>query len=504
MPDFFMKFTGRIDRRSPRDEGDPTSPVLRENWLSRDGVLKKPLGNENVITGLSDIPRWMGRYHTIETGAVSPKTFVYTEDGKIYVLDDQLGTATEVKDLLNTNAYPRHWLFKTTNQVKLFLVDGKRLFEHDGNNDNIFNDVGVKDSDSNDFEPIDVIEHRDRLFIISNTSLKISKNLEPENFDDALDSLEVIVGSGKGTNLAFGKIKDKLYIFNTEGIFVIDGDVISALASTFEVRLIEERKIIAGRTAFKVEEAILFLADDYELWSWDGANAQMLSFELKLKDFVNKSPDMIVKATSIYHDNYYKMTFVRNAETEPNIEVWWDAFENKIDIVVGRNVSCYLKYDPTIETEIMQMGRSDQNTIVEDNRGFDYDGSAIVTKIRTRDLTIKKGFNLRYTAFYFQFQPTGIRTVIVRYLLDGRLSNPSGANAHWSQSLRGERKTLGMIEIKNQEQATGRVRPKINYSRGESIAFEITEQVKGQQSNLQGIGVDYVSKHKSKGITIGA
>lgn len=504
MSDYFAKFTGKINRRSPHDEGDPTSPIVRENWLCRDGKLSKPLGHEIVITGLTDISRWMSRYQTTEIGNISPKTFVYTQDGKLWVLDDQASTATLIKELLNLNAYPKSWLFKTGNQTKMFFVDGENLYGYDGNNANLFLIITLQDADGNSVHPIDVIEHKDRLFVLSNTSLFISKNLDPENFTDANDSIEIIVGSGKGKNLALGKIGDKLYILNTEGIFALNGDVISALASTFEVLLVEERNIISGRTCFKVEKALVFLADDYELWSWDGSTTKMLSYELKLKDFVNTYQNMVEKAVATYHNNYYKMSFVQKGDTEPNVEIWWDAFEDKIDMIYGRHVSCYMKTDPTIEAEYMQMGQSNFGKIVHDERGFDFAGEAIATRLRTRDLTVKKGFNVRFLSFYFQFMPTGNRDIVIRYLLDGRLSNPSGADAHWTQNLEGEVKTLGMISIINQGQATGRVRPKINYARGESIAFEIIEATLGLKADFIGIGIDYIEKYASKGVTIGA
>lgn len=504
MSDKFIKFTGNIDRRSPQDEGNPEDPVLRWNWLARDGVLRKPKGHESVITDLSDIPRWIGRYTTIESGAIAPKTFVYTQDGVIRILDDEAGTSSEVKTLLNQNAYPKHTLFKTGDQNKLFFVDGEFLYSHDGNNDNLFLKVTLEDAGGNSVAPIDLIEHKDRLLVISKKSLFISKNLAPEVFDDATDSIEIIVGSGKGTNLALRKIEDKLYIFNTEGIFVLDGDVISALASTFEVRLIDDRRIISGRTATMVEKAIVFLADDYELWSWDGSASRMLTYKYKLKDFVNTYQDMLEKAVAIYEDNYYKMSFVEKGDAEPNTEIWWDAFEDKIDVVKGRHVSCYMNTDPTIEAGYVELGQSNASTIMRDRRSNDFNGVAIATRLGTRDLTLIKGFNVRFLAFYFQFMPTGIRELVVRYLLDGRSSNPTGSDAHWTQSLRGETKTVGMIEIQNQAQATGRVRPKINYARGESIAFEIIEATLGLKADFVGIGIDFIRKHKSKGIKIGA
>ena len=142
MADFFTKLDGNIDRRSPPNEGEPSTPVLRENWLARDGVLHKPKGTERAITTLlDDIPRWEGRYYTVETGQISPKSFVYTQNGKLWIINDQAKTATEIKDLLNENAYPNHVLFKTASQTRMFLVDGKNLYEYDGNNDNKFDKV---------------------------------------------------------------------------------------------------------------------------------------------------------------------------------------------------------------------------------------------------------------------------------------------------------------------------------------------------------------------------
>lgn len=504
MADFFLKFTNKIDRRSPQDEGELTSPILRENWISRDGKLSKPPGHESVVTGLGDISRWAHRYTTLEPGQVSPKTFVYTQDGKIHLINDQAQTFTTVYELANENAYPNSWLFKTTDQTKLFLADGDSLLSYDGNNDNLFEVVNLVDASGSSVKPIDLIEHKDRLFVISKTSLFVSKNLEPTVFDDATDSLEIIVGSGKGTNLSLGKIEDKLYILNTEGIFVLEGDVISALSSTFEVRLIDERRIIAGKTAFKVEKAIIFLADDYELWSWDGSSSQMLTFDLKLKDFIFKNREMLDKAVATYDNNFYKMSFVGNGDTEPNVEVWWDAFEDKIDIVKGRHVSYYMKTDSTIETEYMEMGQSDVASIVRDDRGNDFRGVAIQTRLRTKDIILKKGHNVRFLAFYFQFMPTGNRNINVSYLLDGRSSSPSGSNTAWTQNLRGETAGLTFLNINNQAQAMGRVRPKIKYSRGQSIAFEIIENTLGLKADFIGIGIDILTKEKSKGVTIGA
>lgn len=505
MADIFIKLDGNIDRRSPPNEGDPSSPTLRENWLARDGILHKPKGTVKAITALlDDKPRWIGRYYTIETGQISPKTFVYTQDGQLWVLDDQAKTATSIKKLLNTNAYPKHILFKTASQTRLFLVDGKNLYQYDGNNDNKFELVENLDADGNTINPIDLIEHKDRLILVSETILYISKNLKPTVFDDVNDSLAVIVGSAKGKNLAVDTLEDKLYIFNTEGIFALSGDVISALAITFEIRLVDEKKIVAGRTLTKVEKALNFLADDYEIWSWDGINSNMLTYNFKLKDFVFQNRDMLDKAVGEYFNNYYMLSFVENGDVEPNTEIWWDAFENKIDVVKGRNVSCYMKTDPTRETSYLQTGRSDINSIMNTERENSFDNVAIRTRLRTRNLTVRKGENVRFTEFVPEFEPTGDNNILFRYLLNSRLSQPGEDLSQTFPNLKGEVIKLGFIEIKNQKSFSNRFQPRINYARGESIAFEIEDATIYLDIKMLGIGIDFIRKAKVKGKKVGA
>ncbi len=504
MPDFYTKFNGKIDRRSPRNEGKPEDPVMRENWLSRDGILKRPAGIERCITTtLSGYPKWMGRYNTLEIGQITPKSFCYTDNGKLWVIDDNAQTATEIKDQLKSNGYPKHWLFKRGEQVFLYLVDGENLYKFDGNNDNRFEKVKVEDSGGLPVNPIDIIEHKDRLCLISKAYLFISANLSPDTFDSATDSIQIIVGSGKGENLALGKIGDNLFILNTEGIFVLAGDVISALAATFEVRLVDERKIIAGRSAVKVERAIIFLADDLNLWSFNGSSSEKLSHSEKLEDFINPKRIYLYKAIAHYYYNYYMLSFVETGEIDNKIEVWYDTIEGKIDFVRSRNVGCYMSADPTIEETYLQIGSSNRGYILQVGRGKLFDGNAITTRLATRDITVKKGHNVRFTAFYPEFEPVGDRNIIFNYLLDGRLSDLSG-NANFTQNLSGEVKKLGQISIKNQSQFIDRIRPKINYAKGASIAFYIQDLTGNLEPNFIGMGIDYIDKGQKKSKRVGA
>lgn len=514
MPLKTFKFTGRVDRRSPHSEGDFNSPLERENFLSRDGVLKKPLGFEKQLdVALSGVPTWMGRYYTVETGAISPKTFIYTQDGVLWFYNQLDRTATVAKENLNTNAYPRHWPFKLQTQTIMYFVDGQNLFSYDGNEDFIFTEVTITDTEGDTINPIDVIEHKDRLFLISEKFLFVSKNLQPEVFNDATDSIQLVVGSGKGSNLAVRKIEDKLYVLNTEGIFVLDGDVISAVASTFEIRLVDERKIIAGRSAVKVEKAILFVADDLNIWSWDGITTTKMSHSEKIEDFLNDNRQQLDKMTATYFNNYYQLSIVEKGETKNTLEIWWDALESKIEFVRGRYVSSYLEIDAAKEQIYQQIGYSSiagdkgeatvsQNTIMTTERGRNWEDEPIITRLRTRDITPQKGRNVRFLNFFPEIEPIGNFNVLILYLLDGRQSDFDNT-AQWIQSLKGETHTLGAIEIANQAQTLYRVKPRINYARGTSISFFLKHETKNVRFNLIGITVEWAVKSIKKGRLIG-
>lgn len=463
-----------------------------------------PSAMQSYTAGLTDRIRWAARYNTLEVGSVSPKTLLYTKDGCIWSVNDLGRTATLESSSLNIDAFPRHWTYKSGTQTYMYIVDGKDLWKYDGNNDNNIEKITITDTSGASINPIDVMEHKDRLCLMSKAYLYVSKNLSPEVFNDSTDSIQIVVGSGKGENLSLGKIpgNDTLYIFNTEGIFALYGDTISAVASTFEIRPVDNKKIIAGRTAKFVENAIVFLADDYNLWSFNGSICTKLSHDEKIEDFFNRNRDYLDKAVATYYNNYYMLSFVETGETDNKLEIWWDSLENKCEFVRGRNVSCYLEIDPTIETPYQQIGRSDINMLCWVDRSKNFDNTPINVRLWTKDITIEKGRNVRFTAFYPEIEPQGDRNVIIRYWLDGRLGDSSN-NAQFTQNLRGETTGPGIIKISNQTQFTGRVRPKINYAKGQSIAFYIYFATLDQKLSFKGMGIEYVAKANKHVKTVG-
>ena len=377
----FWKFTGKIDDRNPSNEGDFASPVVCENLLSRDGVLKTPPGTvKDITTELTAQATWGARYDTQETGIIKKeKSLCYTIDGKIWLVDELAKTASVIKSGLNENAYPKSWMCKIETQTIMYIVDGLNLYRYDGNNDNEITKVKVEDANGDPVKPIDLIEHKDRLILISQDFMFVSKNLVYERFDDPTDSIQLIVGAGKGVNFALGKIEDNLYIFNTQGIFALFGDEISAVASGFSINLVEERNIIPGRTAIKVEKAINFLAatdKNIELWSFDGVNTKLLSHLEKIHDKINLNTEHLAKAVAYYYDNYYMVSLVERGETQNNIEFWWDALGGSARWVRGRNVSFYMSSDPTIEEPFMWVGHSTSRFILRHAPGErTYNGS---------------------------------------------------------------------------------------------------------------------------------
>jgi len=494
-----FKFTGKIDRRSPFTEGDPNSPIVRENFISRDMRNRPVKGTEAINTKtFTSEPKWIARYYSGESSVISPKTFIYTKDGRLWtLLEPQNYKYKQIKESLNTGAYPKQVLFKLGDQNIMYFVDGLNLYKYDGNNDFLFEKVDTADSQGDSIEPIDLIEHKDRLILLTKTHLSVSKNLAPDVHNDPTDSIHIIVGSGQGRNLALGKIEDRLYIFNTEGIFALVGDTISALAITFEIRKVDDHRLITSRSLQLVEGALVGIFDDFNLWSWNGSRITKLSHEEKLEDFINKKPDMLEKMVSVYEDNFYKLSFVETGTYHNNLEIWYDAFTQNIDFVRGRNVAHYLEVDKTKEEQFYMFAHSSSNKIMWAERGAQFDKSDIILRLKTRNIIPYQGRNVRFYGFYPEIEPIGTRYVTITYLLDGRLG---GTWKNWSQVTTGETVGLGMISFQNQTEVVHRVRPQIKHSRGHSIAFDIN--IKGFNTTdwgLVSLGMEYIPKARIKG-----
>jgi hypothetical protein len=485
MPEVYVKPLGKINRVDSFDGGEAEEPIIRENLLTRSKRIKKVRGTEKVNTsGLNNIPRWLGRYYSTEIGIVSPKTFVYTQDGILYEQNDQTGVETQAQIGFKTNARPKHTLIKYSGQMYMYFADGEKLYKYDGNSDNNFADVGVS------FHPTDLEEHLDRLWAIDDNYLYVSANFAFDDFSNATDSLQIVVGSGKGKNISIEKLNEYIYIFNTEGIFVVYGTVISAQAGTFEIRKVCEKKCVAGGSTKRVENAILFLADDLELWSFNGTSTpEMLSYSEQLKLSIN--PYELSDICATYFNNYYQLSFTETGDTGNKLEIWWDAIENRIDFVRGRNVSCYLDIDPSREPIYQQTGRSDDNFVMWCERGLNFDGRPIKLRLRTRNV-LPKSEELRICRlnwFYFSFEPTGKRNMFVRYLLDDMISNTAGSDTSYLLNLQGGFLSVGMININNDYHHWVRTRPLIAGSLGHSVAFDIYDDTLNMDFSFIGIKV---------------
>ena len=642
-------FTKRIDRVSPRSKGDADSPVLRENYYSRNGRLQTVPGTERVIsTLLTKKCTGAWRYYSRETGVNTPKTISYTIDGKLWLIDEDNRNATEVLTGLNTDAYPNAAIFRIGDQYNMYVVDGTHLWEWNGNNSNVWEDKTPKQSDDSSYNPIDVIEHKDRLFLLTEKQVLVSANLEPVNFSSASDSIEIIVGSGQGYNRALRKLRDRLYFLNTEGAFILSGDVLSAVATNFSVDSVDPNtRVVTGRAAQNVENGIMYLGEDLELYTFDGTSSKLMSFNEELKSIINPKRVYLDRIVGHYDsvDKRYFLSVVETGENENNLEIVYDAVEDKIDIIRDRRVSCYCQYNGSYEESELLLGSSKANTILYANRGYNFDGAGIRHRLRTRDIYFNKGQRGRIMAFYPEIEPRGNSDIQIAYLLDGRLSNPkedyttlaqngdfllwsagvnvepdnwiagtaaarstdivvpnsysayidatlamdtltnwnfsysnmyvtvsvwcktsdagkvqlqvfsrsdagdvykivyhtgsgaweklsakiyvknnwlqtylwcdAGSTAYFNyveyafekyqtfgyfdQSLAGEQQSLGFINISNQSQFIDRVRPRINYAQGSSIAFEIDEAELNNHYSINGIGLELVAKPKIKG-----
>jgi len=382
-------------------------------------------------------------------------------------------------------------------------VDGKDLYKYDGNNDNEFYKVDITTSDGESIYPIDVIEHLDRLCLISETNFYISKNLEPDTFDDATDSLDIIVGSGKGKNISFGKINDSLFIMNTEAKFKLIGDTISAVAITFDIDRIEflVNNITLGHTAVNAEGAIYFLAQDLNVYRFNGAVSVKISHYAKLEDIINPYPNYLRNAIATYEDNFYKLSFTETGHHRNMLEYWYDTIEEKDDFVRGRNVACYMQTDPAIELPFKLIGRTSEYTICYADRGQYFDGTAIRSRLWTKDVTMKKNHNCRITNFYVDMEVTGPFNFNIYYILDGRIDPAQ----YFAQRAEGEYNETAFpnIHLSTQNQYTDRAKPKIKWAKGETIAFYIDDSQLNTKIIIKGVTIEFVVKELIKGRKVG-
>jgi len=132
-----------------------------------------------------------------------------------------------------------------------------------------------------------------------------------------------------------------------------------------------------------------------------------------------------------------------------------------------------------------------------------FDGLPIEIRLRTKDITLAKGENVRFINFDIDINPTGNRSMFFRYLLDGRLSNPTDSSPEFYQTLEGEVKSLGFVNFNNQAQVTKSIQPKINYALGQSIAFEIYDNTLNMDFSMSGIGIDFIYKESKKDRRVG-
>ena len=308
--DAFIKMNKRVDVMSARSEGDKDSPVLRVNLYSRDGQLKTVPGTERMVSDFSEKCTGAWRYYSNEEGIKSPKLLAYTINGKLWFVDTYALQSQVIKEGMASNAYPKACQFRLGEQHYLFIVDGHSMWSYDGNESWIINDVTPKQSDGTNYEPIDIIEHLDRIFLLTEKQVLISANLAPTDFTDATDAIELIIGSGRGENRQFSKIDDRLYIHTTEGVFVLSGDTISAVASTFSIDLVDDGvRMAPGRSGAITENAFVYLGADRELYSFNGQSKEMLSYNEQLKNIINPEATYLEK-TVAHYDSVDKRFFL--------------------------------------------------------------------------------------------------------------------------------------------------------------------------------------------------
>lgn len=468
------------------------------NLVPMFGRIKKVGGTTryNTESANSSPTTWVHRYYSRRAdGSETKKVFSYAGDS-IYVGNDVAGTLTSVESGFNTGTFPSSEVMQVSgNSILFFFNEGLDVpYTYDGNDGNVWN----KSSITQKF--VDGVSHLDRLwaFTKSSSTLYFSKTLFPENFDDSTDAGIITIGEEKSEIIegliVYGEF---LYIFKTKSIWRLQGST----PSTFEVKKVHPfLGLKARRSLINVQSALMFLGNDDELYSFNGTQPGTKNVTVDLDFSVMMNRNKSDKVCGVFHDNMARFSYER-AEQGPNYnddEIIFNSLEAndqglpKWGQTRGSRISCYSVWNDQGDDNELVTGRSDEGIIMYHNRTKNYDDTAMLIRMKTRDIMFAPNRNALIEEYHLIAEPKGNYSVDFKTYLNGRI----GTNSNDPFNLKGETVGLGFISISNQVRMNERIVPDVNYRRGNSVAVQIQDDTLNQDFELYSITIGVRSRER--------
>ena len=468
-----------------------------QNYIYRDKHIKKTRGTAAYnLTALENKIPWVKRsYHLRGDNSVTKKTFCFS-NGIIYYGDDALGTLTQTKSGLFQGALPTDMTIQVAENSILFLFPGEgKPVKYDGNGSFQWEDTVL------DVDIVMGVEHLERAFYIKKNSsyLDYSETLLPESIEDT-----ILIGNDKnGVNMAMIKgADDSFFIFKNNSIYQLLGRT----PSTFQVRRVTDKYGLASKRGIcAVGSGFVFLNEfDKELYFFSGSEQSIRSLtekEIRLREILNLTEDALKNVCMTVHNGLFRFAFqyVDSFYDYNNCELVYPIAEPQESglphwsLIEGTNVLSYSVWNEQGDKNELVSGRSDVGKLMYHNRGVDFDNNAIETQVRTGEVIASEDMVGRFNGFFIKGKPgSANKTVTFRYFLNGRFSDRGEHNL----STKGETRTIGTVILQMSNLFNDRIRPFVNYSRGNSISFELYDFQNGTDLELYSISFGFNPLYK--------
>ena len=382
------------------------------------------------------------------------------------------------------------------------------MYSHDGNMSNVFQrETAVT------LNLVDAVSWLDRMvgFEEDSEDLYLSKNLDPTNFTDSTDAVVITIGAKRGSKLQKVLVgaDDNLYIFKTDSTWVLEGKT----PSEFRVREINPNLGLAARRSLKVvNNGMIGLMSDYEVYSFDGQNFKLLTYKVSLSgDFtVDLNPiinrDRMEQVCATYHNFIYRMSFVENGQIENDMEYCFNTINETEFFTRGNKVASYLVYDRVPDKGELVTGRSDAGRLMKQYHGLNYDnqasGATMSVKTKTKFISANGGRNFRVRKVWLNSGVLGARPVPIRTYIDAR--NATSDSTSEEMTVYGEYKNpITLIKIASQDALTSRQIPRHANAKGQNVAFEIAETIADFNMEFSSIECSIITKEEKRNFRVG-
>jgi len=477
---------------------------ILQNYVCRDNKIKKIGGtNRYNQATLSKPITWSKRsYHKLGDGSFVKRTFCFS-NGTIYHGNDTTGIMASAQAGFYASAIPLDMTIQVSENSILYLFTGHDTpYKYNGNGSYVWEKSGLS------AEIIAGIVHLDRAFYIKENSSEIdySETLLPETIEDTL-----ITGNDKNSvNRAIVLGADEsIFIFKNNSIYQLYGRT----PSSFQLRLVTDKYGLASKRAIhQVGSGFIFLNElDNELYFFGGSESSIMNLtekNVRLREILNLTDDAITNTCMSVHDGLFRFAFQHRESVidANNCELIYCISEPRPDglpkwsLIKGSNVNCYTLLNQQGDGNKLITGRSDIGCLMYHNRGFDFDGNAIETIMRTAEVVVSEDEEMIFPEFFVKAKPGSVNVnSTFRYFLNGRVSD----RGETSQSMDGETNTVGTIKLQKGDLFNDRIISLCNYRRGNSISFEWYDYANGTDLELYSIAFKGIPRGKIRNQLVG-